>query len=263
MPCKPRNVARMSDPLKGLTDKEKETLRLIVRGHDAKSAARDLDLSVHTINERLRSARRKLDVTSSREAARMLLESEGDLTEATPEKPVYEAMGDASASPTPDDTPITAFRSNGALWTGGIIMIAVSALALVFAAMGPLASHDPRGDAGTQIIRTADAEKEAVARDWLALVDAEKWDAAHAAGSARFRDVLNLPTFRSTTRAVRTPLGAIVSREVIAVSDVEDDGQDYVIVQFRSDFENQTGLTEQVALERDGGALKVTGYFFV
>ena len=33
-----------------LTEKEKQTLRLIVRGHDAKSVARSLGLSVHTIN---------------------------------------------------------------------------------------------------------------------------------------------------------------------------------------------------------------------
>ena len=67
----------MVEALDDLTDKEKETLRLIVRGHDAKSMASELDLSVHTINERLRVARRKLGVTSSREAARLLFESEG------------------------------------------------------------------------------------------------------------------------------------------------------------------------------------------
>lgn len=49
-----------------LTEKEKQTLRLIVRGHDAKSVAVTLGLSVHTINERLRDARRKLAVSSSR-----------------------------------------------------------------------------------------------------------------------------------------------------------------------------------------------------
>ena len=63
--------------LRSLTEKEKQTLRLIVCGHDAKSIARTLDLSVHTINERLRDARRKMAVSSSREAARLLLEAEG------------------------------------------------------------------------------------------------------------------------------------------------------------------------------------------
>ena len=60
----------MTTGLDALTKKEKQTLRLILRGHDAKSAARELSLSLHTVNERLREARRKLGVTSSREAAR-------------------------------------------------------------------------------------------------------------------------------------------------------------------------------------------------
>jgi DNA-binding CsgD family transcriptional regulator len=58
-----------NDDFWALTEREKQTLRLIVRGHDAKSIARSLDLSVHTINERLRDARRKMAVSSSREAA--------------------------------------------------------------------------------------------------------------------------------------------------------------------------------------------------
>ena len=40
----------MAHALGELTEKEKETLRLIVRGHDAKSMAAEFDLSVHTIN---------------------------------------------------------------------------------------------------------------------------------------------------------------------------------------------------------------------
>src|SRR3546814_18394369 len=69
---------RATQGINALTEKEKQTLRLIVRGHDAKSIARNLDLSVHTINERLRDARRKLTVSSSREAARLLFDAEGE-----------------------------------------------------------------------------------------------------------------------------------------------------------------------------------------
>jgi DNA-binding CsgD family transcriptional regulator len=49
-----------------LNEREKQALRLLLDGHDAKSAAVTLGLSVHTINEYLRQARRKLGVTSSR-----------------------------------------------------------------------------------------------------------------------------------------------------------------------------------------------------
>lgn len=44
----------MTTGIDALTGREKQTLRLILRGHDAKSAALELALSVHTINERLR-----------------------------------------------------------------------------------------------------------------------------------------------------------------------------------------------------------------
>jgi DNA-binding CsgD family transcriptional regulator len=58
----------------GLTDKECEALRLLARGHDAKSAAQALGLSVHTVNERLAEARRKVGASSSRAAARRFAE---------------------------------------------------------------------------------------------------------------------------------------------------------------------------------------------
>jgi DNA-binding CsgD family transcriptional regulator len=66
----------MKGDVQSLSDRERETLRLLGRGHDAKSIASTLDLSVHTVNERLREVRRKLGVSSSREAARLLLANE-------------------------------------------------------------------------------------------------------------------------------------------------------------------------------------------
>src|SRR6056297_2490112 len=77
----------MSVAIGTLTDKEKEALRLLVAGHDAKSSANLLGLSVHTINDRLRNARRKLDVSSSREAARILRDAEGDTPQSAPQNP--------------------------------------------------------------------------------------------------------------------------------------------------------------------------------
>jgi len=59
-----------------LTRRQKEILRLLLNGFDAKSAGRELGISVHTVNEHLREARRELGVSSSREAARILRQSE-------------------------------------------------------------------------------------------------------------------------------------------------------------------------------------------
>jgi DNA-binding CsgD family transcriptional regulator len=59
-----------------LTPKELEVLALIAQGHDAKSAASELSISYHTIYERLKRARTKLGVSSSREAARIVFQTE-------------------------------------------------------------------------------------------------------------------------------------------------------------------------------------------
>ncbi len=66
----------MHEGLHSLSGREVDVLRLLLTGHDAKSVARELGLSVHTVNDRLRDARRKLGVSSSREAARLLAMSE-------------------------------------------------------------------------------------------------------------------------------------------------------------------------------------------
>lgn len=61
-----------SSPLATLTDKELEVLRLLAAGHTAKSMAARLGRSEASINERLRDARRKAGIGSSRELARLL-----------------------------------------------------------------------------------------------------------------------------------------------------------------------------------------------
>lgn len=55
-----------------LTDKELEILRLLAGGHTVKSIAARLERSEASINERLREARRKTGVGSSRELARLI-----------------------------------------------------------------------------------------------------------------------------------------------------------------------------------------------
>lgn len=55
-----------------LTDKELEILRLLAEGHTVKSIAARLGRSEASINERLREARRKTGLGSSRELARLL-----------------------------------------------------------------------------------------------------------------------------------------------------------------------------------------------
>lgn len=59
-------------PFAALTDGELQVLRLLAAGHTVKSIAASLDRSEASINERLRDARRKSGVGSSRELARLI-----------------------------------------------------------------------------------------------------------------------------------------------------------------------------------------------
>jgi DNA-binding CsgD family transcriptional regulator len=58
--------------LSRLNDAERRVLRLLAEGHTAKSVATELGTTLAAVNERLREARRKTGVGSSRELARLL-----------------------------------------------------------------------------------------------------------------------------------------------------------------------------------------------
>jgi DNA-binding CsgD family transcriptional regulator len=60
-----------------LNDREKECLRLVLHPMRAKQIARETGLSVHTVNDHLRSARRKLGTNDSVTAAQILRDHEG------------------------------------------------------------------------------------------------------------------------------------------------------------------------------------------
>jgi len=60
------------DPSAALTERELEVLRLLAGGHTVKTIAAELGRSESSIHERLRDARRKTGVGSSRELARLI-----------------------------------------------------------------------------------------------------------------------------------------------------------------------------------------------
>lgn len=271
----------MNSAFETLTDKEKETLRLVLRGHDAKSMASELDLSVHTVNDRLRAARRKLGVTSSKEAARLLLEEEG-----IPELFADKALGSAAQSLVldgelpPEGSP---FREPGfrqiAAWTvAGVLALSVIAILLAFSAQtGPFheiasreaaqtAQADTPNSAATErdgVNQTVarDAERESSARAWLALVDANDWQGSYDAAGAAFRKPNTVQDWRSASQQARIPLGKVLRRQAISFQSINAPPNGYVVVQFRTDFENRESAIESVTMEREDGLLRVVGYY--
>lgn len=109
-----------------LSEKELEILRLLAGGHTVKSIAAQLGRSEASINERLREARRKTGVGSSRELARMI--------EAQKNR---DTKSDLSSPADPAEAPSVP-RKTGFGWTKGRIAMAfllpAAALGLALAA---------------------------------------------------------------------------------------------------------------------------------
>ena len=240
-----------------LSDKEKETLRLIVRGHDAKSAARELDLSVHTINERLRAARRKLDVTSSREAARVLFESEGGAYE----NPAYAPLGDAAEAGPGEKPGAGQYRP---ILIGGIIAMSLLAITLALA----LAAPSPEARAGDTPGAEAKAASPVVldgledtARDWLALIDAGDWQRSHDQGAEVFRQFMPPGELAENISSARAPLGAVADRRLEGFGSQTMPGESYRMVVFETDFAKRSKVRETVVLSFEDNTFKVSGYW--
>ena len=245
-----------------LTEKEKQTLRLIVRGHDAKSTARSLGLSVHTINERLRDARRKMAVSSSREAARLLLEVEGgDVGSPNPELFGDTGIGEDAAGARVDQAsaPIGgAWRAYRPAWIiiGVFLMTLVLGL-LVLAALPQVASEPPAIAAASDA--TLDAEVSNTARHFLALLDEGRWDESYQATGAGFRKVNTLQVWADVSEKVRRPLGAAISRTLLSQENLPAPPHGYEVVKFRTRFANKDGTVETVTLDREDGSWRVVG----
>lgn len=244
-----------TDGYAALTEKEKETLRLVVRGHDAKSAARQLGLSVHTINERLRDARRKLSVSSSREAARLLLEREGQDPKSSADKQIGEAEPSAGM-----EHPVMPENGAGRKRPAWILFgVALMSLVLALAAISSLPPAMLASADSSPSVAAQTAEVETAARRFLTLLDQGKWDESYKLTTASFQRVNTGKVWADVSEQVRPPLGETISRTMIGHDDVPTPPHGYEVVRFRTNFANKTNAIEKVSLERDGNDWRVAG----
>lgn len=250
---------RMATGFQALTEKEKQTLRLMVRGYDAKSLARHLGLSVHTINERLRDVRRKMGVSSSREAARLLLERESSTPQFLADRQIGEARPPSGMGH--GDRSLRA-RPRLAIIGGGTIMLLslafLSSMALFEAPSGGVLAP-----ASGQVAQSAPAAPSAVTNSalrWLALVDGQQWQASWSETSSVFRQLNTLKVWEEVSRGARVPLGAIVKRTFTSEEHVPAPPAGYQMVKFRTSFQNKPDATETLSLVEEGTHWRVVGY---
>lgn len=240
----------MTEGIHALTEKEKQALRLLLGGHDAKSMANQLGLSVHTINERLREARRKLSVSSSKAAARVLREAEA------PQSLGDKDSGDAAPALTAHTSAPGPAASKRAAWTiGGFAMLTLFVAALAIAT--PQAAAPPPPAGASQV---AESDASQAARAWLTLVDAQKWQQSYAATAASFRKVNTIANWQRAAEGVHARLGPALSRELLSDFDTPS-SNDVRAVRFRTTFPDNQVKTETLSLTREAGQWRVAGIY--
>lgn len=101
---------------------------------------------------------------------------------------------------------------------------------------------------------------------WLALTDSGEYGPSWDSAAALFKAAVSREDWEKSLRAVRTPIGALETRE-IATSKFSTalpgtpDGK-YVVFQFNSSFEHKDTAVETVTAMKDiDGAWRVAGYF--
>ena len=142
----------MSGPgrVEDLSEREKRILRLLARGHAIKTAAAEEGTSENAAHELLRSARRKLGVASSREAARLLTAAEG---------------GAQKISHTNSGVQADALGQRWSwLSNSGVIAVMLVIFAIGAALMAQLSGSDaePAAASPPRVVRTSPAEGAAI-----------------------------------------------------------------------------------------------------
>ena len=133
------------------------------------------------------------------------------------------------------------------------IFLGITALAMLPQA-APAPAHQSASPSPVQ------AEVVRSAREWLAMVDAGRWDESWRATGASFRSMNTSKVWADVSEQVRVPLGAVTSRADLSHESVPAPPHGYEMVKFRTSFANKAGALETLTLVREGQAWRVVGY---
>jgi hypothetical protein len=112
------------------------------------------------------------------------------------------------------------------------------------------------------------AEKKAVSasRDWLALVDGEKYAESWERTAGYFKNAVAKEQWEQSLQGARKPLGKVIRRKLKSKQYTKSlpgapDGE-YVVIQYETSFENKGSAIETITpmLDQDG-KWRVSGYY--
>lgn len=114
----------------------------------------------------------------------------------------------------------------------------------------------------------ADAKTDAavsVAKEWLALVDAEEYDKSWQEAAPFFKENVKEKKWEEMISSVRGPLGKVESRELLGAQFITTlpgaPQGEYVVIQFKTNFADKPDSVETITPMKTAGAWRVSGYF--
>jgi hypothetical protein len=135
---------------------------------------------------------------------------------------------------------------------------------LVLALMG----YGTQASSGATSTNNPAAEKAAIesAQSWLDMVDGGNYAKGWERAATALKSAVTQADFEKSLRAVRTPLGKVLSRKIksqqYATSLPGAPDGEYVVIQYDTTFENKASGVETITpmLDKDG-KWKVSGYY--
>jgi hypothetical protein len=115
-------------------------------------------------------------------------------------------------------------------------------------------------------VSTAESKAVAAAKEWLSLVDNQKYGESWQQAAQLFKDAVNKQQWIQIIQSGRRPLGKNTSRELKSKRYMTNvpgapDGE-YVVIEFNASFENKKSAIETVTPMLDKDAKwRVSGYF--
>lgn len=100
---------------------------------------------------------------------------------------------------------------------------------------------------------------------WLALVDGGQHQQSWKRAATLFRQQVSVEQWQQAITAARSPLGNMLSRKLMTATYTTSlpgapDGE-YVVLQYKTSFENKSSAIETVTPMLDNGQWRVSGYY--
>ncbi|MDO7836932.1 helix-turn-helix transcriptional regulator [Sphingobium sp. HBC34] len=103
----------MAETLPVLSEGEKQCLRLVAQGFNSKEIARQLHVSEHTVDQRVRTSLRKFGVANRKEAARLFISVEQRPPQSDTYQPLIYQSEPLASDPDPASSPDQPDRPDG------------------------------------------------------------------------------------------------------------------------------------------------------